>query len=850
MSAPLPPASQRACQFCLLASFDAHAGATLRSSYPFATGLDEQLLAQQMIPDGMHQHDLDWTVLVRPVSALSGLPYVPREHPHVLSGRIACGGGRTHVYILNLSRTLQDERAPRGSRVLSMAVGTMHPHVTLFRAVLVLALDEYVATGDVAVLDKLYRAANGVDLYAFPCLSRVEKLALHGADECLVGAGGEGSGAAGGSGRGGEGGGDVGSGGRGADADSGDSVSGGDTSTGGSVGRTGGGAGASPHQHTDARKVEQKRRARLKAIGKAKGRAARNDGGGRDAGADGPARVGADAGAGERALSTPPAPAAAHSPCEPLTVAVHILKAVANPPGMAAALSALHGRAARGLPWLQTRARIKTSLISQPRPVPPATHVVTGKMRYDSVEVPVQVPLSLFPEEVGEYSLTLIFATFRPRGHSIRGPHHPHLFTNGQFTHPVTLIFNAMVTQKRVLFAAHTAPAKLVVEHVLSACALASGCGTVLRRFYECAVPYATLADVDGLAKMPSYVAGVTNPRFRELPVWDVLCDVDSGRITVSDAAPPVRAFEPKTMLAAHPPHHRRWLLHGTHARARKSVPCADAWKPGDEREDAPEIQLMDMLLGIVAEHGSEDFIRRVCVKYVHEFVLHTAVHERSFYGGTDLAPIRLDGAAPAPVGDPHPQSDLDDATLRCNAMRAEGWRDAPSYRAYLADSHCDCLARARHRVCAPRRIPRLLAAPLPVWEPESLRAVLARHLPRPSRSPCVDGAPAVGAVEGGSNGARAGDASGARRAIEGPPARRAAPGSSGAAPGAGVMAGDGPPVSSRSATATPPFLPRSATSALPSVPPCTTPPPTAAPSPHAGTRVLETPRDTGGAQP
>lgn len=33
---------------------------------------------------------------------------------------------------------------------------------------------------------------------------------------------------------------------------------------------------------------------------------------------------------------------------------------------------------------------------------------------------------------------------------------------------------------------------------------------------------------------MTGFVAGITNPRFVELPCWDVCCDIETGKITVN----------------------------------------------------------------------------------------------------------------------------------------------------------------------------------------------------------------------------------------------------------------------------------------------------------------------------
>jgi hypothetical protein len=80
-------------------------------------------------------------------------------------------------------------------------------------------------------------------------------------------------------------------------------------------------------------------------------------------------------------------------------------------------------------------------------------------------------------------------------------PHHPHLDSSGPTTHPIILLLNALLTQKRILFLGHGHPSGEVANYVLAACALGSGCGTVLRGFTERAFPYTNLTSVDDLLK-------------------------------------------------------------------------------------------------------------------------------------------------------------------------------------------------------------------------------------------------------------------------------------------------------------------------------------------------------------
>ena len=92
-----------------------------------------------------------------------------------------------------------------------------------------------------------------------------------------------------------------------------------------------------------------------------------------------------------------------------------------------------------------------------------------------------------------------------------------------------------MLAHKRVIFLGHGQPSNDVARMVLAACALASGSGQVLRGVTATAFPYANLASLDILEEFPGYVAGVTNPRFEELPgTWDILCNLENGKVTVS----------------------------------------------------------------------------------------------------------------------------------------------------------------------------------------------------------------------------------------------------------------------------------------------------------------------------
>ncbi|CCJ29531.1 unnamed protein product [Pneumocystis jirovecii] len=166
-------------------------------------------------------------------------------------------------------------------------------------------------------------------------------------------------------------------------------------------------------------------------------------------------------------------------------------------------------------------------------------HEYETNIIYLGVRIPVKIPLDILPEVVGDFSLINLFQTF-PKLLTKSFPLHAHLTTIGPHTHPIIVLMNGMLTQKRIVFLGHGQSASDVAKYVLAACAMASGLG-VLRGFLERTFPYTDLSKIDYLLTIQGYIAGVTNPAFEHHPEWwDVLCNIDSGKIKISSHISPV----------------------------------------------------------------------------------------------------------------------------------------------------------------------------------------------------------------------------------------------------------------------------------------------------------------------
>ena len=174
------------------------------------------------------------------------------------------------------------------------------------------------------------------------------------------------------------------------------------------------------------------------------------------------------------------------------------------------------------------------------------THFFDATVEYSGISVPIRIPIGTPADDIGDYSLIRLIQTFSSPSAllPLPTPLQPHLHTAGAQTHPVIFLFNALVSGLRVVFLGANMPAGQVSEYVLAACALASGCGSVLTGFAERAFPYSNLVNIDSHELNPSgpaYIAGVTNPRFEDLTSrWDVLCNIETGKISLSkDTRPP-----------------------------------------------------------------------------------------------------------------------------------------------------------------------------------------------------------------------------------------------------------------------------------------------------------------------
>ena len=307
--------------------------------------------------------------------------------------------------------------------------------------------------------------------------------------------------------------------------------------------------------------------------------------------------------------------------------------------------------------------------------VPRDTHEFESKVVYNQIPVPIKIPTGVSPETVGDFSLIKLIQAFSAPHASSPQPFalHPHLTTSGAYTHPIIVLVNALLTQKRVIFLGHNRPSGEVAEAVLAACALASG--GILRGFTRHAFPYTDLTKIDDLLNVPGFVAGVTNPTFaNHHEWWDLLCDLPTGRMKISSRVEAAAFTDGLVYFQQQNPGYAP-NLNGVGGNASSLAPNSDA--TGD-------MAFTDDLIRSIGSRHGEPAIRSKWRDYVIKFTRIAAAFEESVYGASALyiGASETDAGAHGVRGHGFvwPDDSSKARELGANVWRIEGWRNTRSY--------------------------------------------------------------------------------------------------------------------------------------------------------------------------
>lgn len=308
--------------------------------------------------------------------------------------------------------------------------------------------------------------------------------------------------------------------------------------------------------------------------------------------------------------------------------------------------------------------------------LPRDTHEFESRIIYNGISVPVKIPTARSPETVGDFSIIKLIQTFSEPHMAAPQPFavHPHLTTSGAYTHPIIVLVNAILTQKRIMFLGYNRPSGDVAEAVLASCALASG--GILRGFTRHAFPYTDLTKIDDLLKVPGFIAGVTNPVFANKPeCWDLLCDLPAGRMKISSRiAQPVMTDGVAMFQQQNP-----------------SVMNV-SWNPQLQlsQDSTGDVAFMDAVQRNISNRLGEVVMRMMWRDWIVRFTRIAAVFEEAIYGTSALyiGGPEADEGAHGVSG--HGYVWTDEAArqreLAGNVHRIEGWRSTRSYYSLIQD--------------------------------------------------------------------------------------------------------------------------------------------------------------------
>ncbi|KAG8907144.1 hypothetical protein FRB99_005252 [Tulasnella sp. 403] len=694
--------------FVLLAEFDIDQGSVLSHEYPYPTGVDEQLLAELMIPDGVHDQSEDWTIFFlnqTPGNTIASI-FAPGDEED--------GDEKKELlHVLNLVRTKHDKTVRRGAIVKALAICTHHPYIQIFKPVLLIALEDYYSNPSVECLAKLFDAVNAMDISLSPTLSRDEKLIARVSERKDVFAEKfvvskppvDSRSNLGHSHR------------KTPSVDSGPqfSIANGTRKLSLSANQSTSGHG---HERTPSTSTKPTGRSSspslsLNSVSDDQSRRSSMGGSAIWVGehdlADAPPNSGkTQVQSNFYSSGSDPSIRTGHGPRKTSMDQLSISSSLSQ---------STQGRKEDSLKTSSDGHRTSLYPLSHHLRGLRDTHFFETSVSYNAHTLPIRVPVTTFPQEVGDYSLVQLIQTFTSPTATINGPAHPHLHTNGALTPPLILLFNALITQKRIIFMGYGRPAGHVANYVLAACALGSGCGCQLRGFIERAFPYTNLSNKCVIESVPGFIAGVTNPIYESLPIWDVLCNIETGKITVhrdiSSVPPPISSFPtppslpPRSGSASAP----------ADEESRSSVQMTASMIVGggalvgsgskneqSNKADNYDITFVEELTTAVTQHYGEAMIRARVAEYVQRFVRVAASYEESVLGSTTIGfstqTYSETGVSTTMVGMGIPQGfggclgsgivfpdDLVRAKeMSCNASRIEGWRLTKSYEYWHQD--------------------------------------------------------------------------------------------------------------------------------------------------------------------
>ena len=176
------PKHAKLCDYIVISEFDIDTGSTVRHQYPEKIeGVTEDWLAENMLPEGVHNRDADSTFIFLNRDKLR------LDEDYLINPSLLGTNGKDESpspgstfpkvfrYGFNLVSTKHDSSVRRGATVKAMAIFSSYPFVDCLEGPLYTSLELYFKHPDRSVLADLYATLNSYDMRNIPCPSVLEK---------------------------------------------------------------------------------------------------------------------------------------------------------------------------------------------------------------------------------------------------------------------------------------------------------------------------------------------------------------------------------------------------------------------------------------------------------------------------------------------------------------------------------------------------------------------------------------------------------------------------------------------------------------------------------------------------
>lgn len=569
------------------AEFDVDSGAVIKHQYPSSIPGDQNLIAELMLPDQIHERKEDWTIFFfyRQRKKIN-LEY----HISSIDSKL----GAHKYYGLNLTNSVNDVNANRGSVVKSICIITPHPFFHIFKPLLMLSLDEYFISDSVDTLKHLYDAINSLDLTHMPKFNTYERRILSARTERDI-----------------------------------------------FIERF-----QSPDAQYITSKPKKKKKSPSSSVppiaspeNKKSTSAKKYKNKEKTCSYSQPiSKIDSapDSSVKSKSSSQKKSQGSAHND---ESKSKKYSKSSKSPSNIKSDVKKKFNNEQPNffLDLKNNGQRLVSQFVTRD------THFFETRVNFKGKKIPLKVPTNSEPEQVGDFSmlklLKSLFALSQPFN-----IHHEELTIYGPYTPPILVLINGLLTQKRILILDLKKTAGEVSDHVLATCFL--GSGGILRSFITSTFPYTDLSKAEEFTSCPGYIAGAKNPIIaRRSDWWDILIDLGSSSMRIS----PNIAGGSNTNTVKESEIEYFSNRQDTNNNGYP-INCNENWR---ERErvnlffsrslaavtNQADVDFLQDLKGMVDNHFADSFIRTRCSEYTRRFIRITTSYEELNYGKSSFWP-------------------------------------------------------------------------------------------------------------------------------------------------------------------------------------------------------------------